>query len=77
MSLRAGGGAAGCGSAVFEDARLSYGELERAPTSWRIHLPRLGLADGVGLGLKRRWRWLVGLLRHSQGGGAYLPLDPS
>ena len=66
-------------AAVFEDARLSYGELEARANQLAHHLRALGVGAEtvVGLCLERSLEMLVGLLGILKAGGAYLPLDPS
>jgi non-ribosomal peptide synthetase component F len=66
-------------AAVFEDARLSYGELEARANQLAHHLRGLGVGAEtvVGLCLDRSLEMLVGLIGILKAGGAYLPLDPS
>ena len=66
-------------AAVFEDARLSYGELDARANQLAHHLRALGVGAEtvVGLCLERSLEMLVGLLGILKAGGAYLPLDPS
>src|SRR5437588_8807030 len=66
-------------AAVFEDARLSYGELEARANQLAHHLRGLGVGAEtvVGLCLERSLEMLVGLIGILKAGGAYLPLDPS
>jgi non-ribosomal peptide synthetase component F len=66
-------------AAVFEDARLSYGELEARANQLAHHLRALGVGAEtvVGLCLERSLEMLVGLIGILKAGGAYLPLDPS
>src|SRR5262245_37041322 len=63
---------------VFEDARLSYGELEARSNQLAHHLRGLGVGAEtvVGLCLERSLEMVVGLLGILKAGGAYLPLDP-
>ena len=64
---------------VCEDARLSYGELERRANQLAHHLRTLGVGPDVivGLHLERSLDMVVGLLGILKAGGAYLPLDAS
>src|SRR6201999_1002963 len=66
-------------AAVFEDARLSYGELEARANQLAHHLRALGVGAEtvVGLCVERSLEMLVGLVGILKAGGAYLPLDPS
>ena len=63
---------------VFEDARLSYGELDARSSQLAHHLRGLGVGPEVvvGLCIERSLAMLVGLLGILKAGGAYLPLDP-
>ena len=64
---------------VFQDQRLSYGELEARSSRLAAHLRRLGVAPGVPVGLcvERSLETIVGLLGILKAGGAYVPLDPA
>src|SRR4029077_13985052 len=66
-------------AAVFEDARLSYGELDARANQLAHHLRALGVGAEtvVGLCLERSLEMLVGLIGILKAGGAYLPLDPT
>ena len=63
---------------VFEDERLSYGELDARSSRLAHHLRALGVGPEVvvGLCIERSLAMLVGLLGILKAGGAYLPLDP-
>ena len=63
---------------VFEDERLSYGELDARSSQLAHHLRGLGVGPEVvvGLCIERSLAMLVGLLGILKAGGAYLPLDP-
>ncbi|HEY2738874.1 MAG TPA: amino acid adenylation domain-containing protein, partial [Thermoanaerobaculia bacterium] len=65
-------------AAVFGDATLSYGELDRRARRLADHLRRLGIGpeSRVGLCVERSLELVVGLLGIVQAGGAYVPLDP-
>ncbi|WKA26398.1 non-ribosomal peptide synthetase [Bradyrhizobium roseum] len=64
---------------VYEDERLSYGELDRRSNRLAHHLRGLGVGPEVivGLCVERSVGMVVGLLGILKAGGAYLPLDPS
>src|ERR1044071_6722947 len=66
-------------AAVFEDARLSYAELEARANQLAHHLRGLGVGAEtvVGLCVERSLEMLVGLIGILKAGAAYLPLDPS
>ncbi len=66
-------------AAVFEDARLSYAELEARANQLAHHLRGLGVGAEtvVGLCLERSLEMLVGLIGILKAGAGYLPLDPS
>ena len=63
---------------VFEDERVSYGELDARANRLAHHLRALGVRPEtvVGLCVERSVAMLVGLLGILKAGGAYLPLDP-
>ncbi len=64
---------------VFEDAHLTYGELNRRATQVAHALRTLGVAPDslVGLCVERSLDMVAGLLGILKAGGAYLPLDPA
>ena len=64
---------------VFEDARLTYAELNARANQLAHHLITLGVGPDVlvGLCLERSLELVVGLLGILKAGGAYVPLDPS
>ena len=63
---------------VFEDQRLTYGELDARANQLAHHLRALGVGPEVVVGLcvERSPEMVVGLLGILKAGGAYLPLDP-
>ena len=63
---------------VFEDASLTYGELDARANQLAHHLRALGVGPEavVGLCVERSLEMVVGLLGILKAGGAYLPLDP-
>src|SRR5262249_20322189 len=63
---------------VFEDQRLTYGELDAHANQLAHHLRGLGVGPEVVVGLcvERSLEMLIGLLGILKAGGAYLPLDP-
>ncbi|WP_437715402.1 amino acid adenylation domain-containing protein [Sorangium sp. So ce448] len=71
--------APGAAALEFEDARVTYGELERRANRLAHHLRALGVGPEVrvGLLLERSLEMAVGLLGILKAGGAYVPLDPS
>ena len=62
---------------VFEDQRLTYGELDRRASLLAHHLRGLGVGpDGlVGLFVERSAEMIVGLLGILKAGGVYVPMD--
>jgi len=66
-------------AAIFEDQRISYGELNRRANQVAHCLSQRGVGPDVlvGLCVERSLELLVGLLGILKAGGAYVPLDPS
>src|SRR5262249_5190756 len=66
-------------AAIFEDRRLSYGELDAHSSQLAHHLRALGIGPEVvvGLCLERSLEMLIALLAILKAGGTYLPLDPA
>ncbi|NBD14048.1 non-ribosomal peptide synthase/polyketide synthase, partial [Corallococcus silvisoli] len=64
---------------TYEQASLTYGELNRRANQLAHHLRRQGVGPEVRVGLcvERSLEMLVGLLGILKAGGAYVPLDPS
>ncbi|WP_287321762.1 non-ribosomal peptide synthetase, partial [Mesorhizobium sp.] len=64
---------------VYEDERLSYGELNARANRLAHHLIGLGVRPDqpVAICLERSPAMVVGLLAILKAGGAYLPLDPA
>jgi amino acid adenylation domain-containing protein len=64
---------------VFQDAVLSYQELNRRANQLAHYLRELGVGPDarVGVCLERSPEMLVSLLAVLKAGGAYVPLDPS
>src|SRR5215204_25466 len=64
---------------VYEDATLSYGELNRRANQLAHYLRELGVGPDkrVALCLERSLEMVVGLLGVLKAGGAYVPLDPA
>jgi amino acid adenylation domain-containing protein len=64
---------------VFEEASLSYSELNRLANQLAHHLQELGVGpDGrVAVCVERGFEMMVALLAVLKAGGAYVPMDPS
>jgi amino acid adenylation domain-containing protein len=64
---------------VFQDATLSYGELNRRANRLAHYLRELGVGPDqrVALCMERSLEMVVGLLGVLKAGGAYVPLDPA
>ena len=64
---------------VFENHRLSYGELNRRATQLASYLAAHGVGPEVlvGISLDRSPEMFIALLAILKAGGAYLPLDPA
>src|SRR5215212_10177343 len=64
---------------VYEDATLSYAELNRRANQLAHYLRELGVGPDqrVGICLERSLQMIVGLLGVMKAGGAYVPLDPA
>jgi amino acid adenylation domain-containing protein len=64
---------------VFEDARLSYAELNQRANQLAHHLKALGVEPEtlVGICVERSLELVIGLLGILKAGGAYVPLDAS
>ncbi|HEV7905478.1 MAG TPA: amino acid adenylation domain-containing protein [Pyrinomonadaceae bacterium] len=64
---------------VFDDERLTYGELNRRANQLAHHLQHLGAGAEVlvGLFLERSPQIVVALLGVLKAGAAYVPLDPA
>ena len=64
---------------VFENARLTYRELDQLADRLARNLVRLGIRpnERVGLYVERSLEMVVGLLGILKAGGAYVPLDPN
>jgi amino acid adenylation domain-containing protein len=64
---------------VFEDASLTYRQLDQQANQLAHHLRRLGVrpATLVAICLERSLDMLVGLLGVLKAGAAYVPLDPT
>lgn len=64
---------------VYQDQRLSYGELNARANKLAHHLIALGVRPDqpVAICLERSIAMVVGLLAILKAGGAYLPLDPA
>src|SRR5215467_4169657 len=63
---------------VFEDASLSYEELNRRANRLAHYLRELGVKpdERVAICVERGLEMVVGLLGILKAGGAYVPLDP-
>lgn len=63
---------------VFEEAQLTYAELDARANQLAHHLRARGVGPDtvVGLCFERSLEMVVGLLAILKAGGAYLPLDP-
>lgn len=66
-------------SVIFEDASLSYAELDQRTNQLAHHLKRLGIGPEmlVGVCLERSLDMVVAVLAILKVGGAYVPLDPA
>src|SRR5271170_2428759 len=66
-------------AAVFEGARLTYGELNERANRLAHHLIGLGVGPEVlvGICVERSLEMIVGLLAILKAGGAYVPIDPA
>ncbi|HYQ71608.1 MAG TPA: AMP-binding protein, partial [Gammaproteobacteria bacterium] len=64
---------------VYEDKRLTYGELNEQANRLAHHLIALGVGPDsrVAIGVERGLEMVVGLLAILKAGGAYVPLDPA
>jgi amino acid adenylation domain-containing protein len=64
---------------VFEEQRLTYGQLNLHANQLAHHLQSLGVKPEVFVGIcvERSLEMLVGLLGILKAGGTYVPLDPS
>ena len=64
---------------VFEDASLSYGELNRRANQLAHYLRGLGVKPDarVAICVERGFEMIVALLAVLKAGGAYVPLDPA
>src|SRR6266702_2460692 len=64
---------------VFEDAALTYGELNRRANQLAHYLRELGVRPDtrVALCVERGFEMIVALLAVLKAGGAYVPLDPA
>lgn len=62
---------------VYEDRRLTYGELNRRANQLAHRLKKLGVGPDilVGIYVERSLEMIVGLLGILKAGGAYVPLD--
>ena len=66
-------------AAVYQDQRLTYGELNARANQLAHHLQKLGVGPEtlVGICTQRSLDMVVGLLGILKAGGAYVPLDPT
>lgn len=66
-------------AAVFDDATLSYADLDQRANRLARYLRSLGVApdDRVALCVERNSAMLIGLLGILKSGAAYVPLDPA
>ena len=64
---------------VFEQAQLSYRDLNQRANQLAHHLIALGVGPEVlvGICVERSIEMVIGLLGILKAGGAYLPLDPA
>ena len=64
---------------VFDEQRLSYGELNARSEQLACYLQQQGVKVGdlVGICVERSIEMVIGLLGILKAGGAYVPLDPS
>ena len=64
---------------VYQDATLSYGELNRRANQLAHYLRELGVGPDqrVAICLERSLEMIVGVLSVLKSGGAYVPLDPA
>jgi surfactin family lipopeptide synthetase A len=64
---------------VYEDAQLTYRELNQRANQLAHHLQQLGVGPEVLVGLytERSLEMVVGMLGVLKAGGAYVPLDPA
>src|SRR5918999_576489 len=64
---------------VFEELRLTYGELDRRAERLAQHLRQLGVGPDVPVGLfvERSLEMVAGILAILKAGGAYVPMDTS
>ena len=64
---------------VFEQQKLTYGELNRRANQLAHYLTGLGVGPDVlvGLYLQRSFEMMIGILGILKAGGAYMPIDPT
>jgi amino acid adenylation domain-containing protein len=69
----------GAVAAIYEDAQLTYQELNERANRLAHYLRKLGVGPEVlvGLCVERSLGMVVGLLAIIKAGGAYVPLDPT